>query len=165
VTTPPVTTPPVTTPPVTTPPVTTPPVTTPPPSAKVHYASISFDKAGTDTLLESLTVNGDAAAREDVAFIANMPRLCPLTTVGDAGAQLTLKVFAATLPPLGDVSAALRYVIRMGNPTIVMRGEVVAFAQHGVSVSVTWDGAKEPNQRELAKVATKAFAKLKLYKP
>jgi hypothetical protein len=143
---------------------TTPSTTPPPPAHRTHYANVGFQK-GDNTIFETLAVNGDKDARADVAVLTTMLRDCPVLTDGEGDTSMTMKLFPVKLPPLGDASSALRYVIRFGEPAMVLRGEVIAIAHHGISVSVTWDGKKDPNQGEMAKVATKALAKLKTYKP
>jgi hypothetical protein len=138
---------------------------TPPPAAhRTHYANLGFQK-GDNTIFETLAVNGDKGARADVAVLTTMLRDCPVLTDGEGESLMTLKIFPAKLPSLGDASSAMRYVIEFGDPALILRGEVIAIAHHGISVGVTWDGQKDPNQAEMAKVATKALAKIKTYKP
>jgi len=134
------------------------------PAHRIHYANVVFQK-GDATILETLAVNGDKNARADVAVLTTMLRDCPVRADGEGESGMTMKLLPAKLPPLGDASSAMRYVIRFGEPVPVMRGEMIAIAHHGISVSILWDGTKEPNQREMAQVATKALAKLKTYKP
>jgi hypothetical protein len=139
--------------------------TTPPPAAhRVHYAAVGFQK-GDKSLYETLTVGGDKLARADVAVLTTLLSDCPVLNEGEGEDAMSMKLFAVKLPPLGDASSALRYVIRYGEPATVLRGEMIAIAHHGISISISWDGDKNPNQDELATVATTALAKLKTYKP
>jgi hypothetical protein len=126
---------------------------------RVHYASTGFSK-GDNSLFETLMVEGAKNARAEVAVIATMLRDCP-TSDADEGSSVTMSLYPVELPPLGDVSSALRYVITLGDdPADVIRGEVIVFALRGMSASIQWDGTKDPNERQMAKIATKALEKL-----
>jgi hypothetical protein len=127
----------------------------------VHYASTSFAK-GDNSLSETLMVEGAKNARAEAAVLTTMLRDCPV--IDDEESTMKMSLYPVELPALGDVSSALRYVIALGDdPADVMRGEVIVFALHGTSATIQWDGATDPNERQVAKVATKALEKLKKY--
>ena len=129
---------------------------------RTHVAVAAFARDQEETvLIELLAVTGDRIARAAVASTAAAWRRCPTSVISEADPRMTISHYRMKVPRLGDASAGVRYVLRMGNPEQVSHAMAITVALRGVYLKILVLGKNEPDSRELDRIARIAVAKLK----